>query len=106
MIIQNGCSRHLCLLSSFEGDSQLSLIPAEVIDRVRTSVNILDVVGQSVQMHKSGKNWFGLCPFHPEKTPSFSVNEEKQIFTCFSCHRGKCLQVFNGTKRGYLSWSG
>ncbi|UNL43241.1 DNA primase [Ligilactobacillus agilis] len=78
----------------------MSLIPAEVIDRVRTSVNILDVVGQSVQMHKSGKNWFGLCPFHPEKTPSFSVNEEKQIFTCFSCHRGgnvfKFLMELNG----------
>ncbi|MCP0886182.1 DNA primase [Ligilactobacillus sp. WILCCON 0076] len=66
----------------------MNLIPEEVIDRVRSSVNILDVVSQSVQLHKSGKNWFGLCPFHAEKTPSFSVNEEKQIFNCFSCHRG------------------
>lgn len=63
-------------------------IPTELIDRVRSEVNILDVVNQKVQLHKSGKNWFGLCPFHPEKTPSFSVNEQKQIFNCFSCHRG------------------
>ncbi len=63
-------------------------IPEEVIDDVRSQVNILDIVEQFVQMHRSGKNWFGLCPFHTEKTPSFSVNEQKQIFNCFSCHRG------------------
>ena len=64
------------------------MIPEEVIDDVRSQVNILDVVEQFVQMHRSGKNWFGLCPFHTEKTASFSVNEQKQIFNCFSCHRG------------------
>lgn len=63
-------------------------IPEEVIDSVRNSVNIADVVGQYVQLKKSGKNLFGLCPFHEEKTASFSVNEEKQIFHCFSCGRG------------------
>lgn len=63
-------------------------IPEEVIDDVRSQVNILDIVEQYVQMHRSGKNWFGLCPFHTEKTASFSVNEQKQIFNCFSCHRG------------------
>lgn len=63
-------------------------IPPELIDQVRSEVNILDVVSQKVQLHKSGKNWFGFCPFHPETTPSFSVNEQKQIFNCFSCHRG------------------
>ncbi|KRN88857.1 DNA primase [Ligilactobacillus ceti] len=63
-------------------------IPEEVIDSIRSSVNVLDIVGQYVELHRSGKNWFGLCPFHPEKTPSFSVNEQKQIFNCFSCHRG------------------
>ena len=63
-------------------------IPSELIDQVRSEVNILDVVSQKVQLHKSGKNWFGFCPFHPETTPSFSVNEQKQIFNCFSCHRG------------------
>ncbi|KRL38442.1 DNA primase [Liquorilactobacillus uvarum] len=63
-------------------------IPEEVIETVRSSVNIVDIVGQYVQLRKSGKNYFGLCPFHEEKTPSFSVTEEKQIFHCFSCHRG------------------
>lgn len=63
-------------------------IPEEVIDQVRNSVNIADVVGQYVQLKKSGKNLFGLCPFQDEKTASFSVNESKQIFHCFSCGRG------------------
>ena len=64
------------------------LIPEATIDELRSNVNILDIISQYVQLHKSGKNWFGICPFHSEKTPSFSVNEQKQIFHCFSCHRG------------------
>ncbi|MFT9373011.1 DNA primase [Liquorilactobacillus hordei] len=63
-------------------------IPEQVIENVRNNVNIVDIVGQYVQLSKSGRNLFGLCPFHEEKTPSFSVTEEKQIFHCFSCHRG------------------
>ncbi|MDI9205685.1 DNA primase [Ligilactobacillus saerimneri] len=66
----------------------LARIPEEVIDNVRSSVNIYDIVSQFVQLHRSGSNWFGLCPFHSENTPSFSVNEKKQIFHCFSCGRG------------------
>nr|WP_025022045.1 DNA primase [Ligilactobacillus hayakitensis] len=65
-----------------------SRIPPDIIDNIRDQVNILDVVEQFVPMHQSGKNWFGNCPFHQENTPSFSVNEQKQIFNCFSCHRG------------------
>ncbi|KRM91019.1 DNA primase [Liquorilactobacillus cacaonum DSM 21116] len=63
-------------------------IPEQVVEDVRNNVNIVDIIGQYVQLSKSGKNLFGLCPFHEEKTPSFSVAEEKQIFHCFSCHRG------------------
>ncbi len=63
-------------------------IPTDVIDQIRSDVNILDIVGQYVQLHRSGSNWFGLCPFHTEKTGSFSVNEPKQFFHCFSCGRG------------------
>lgn len=63
-------------------------IPTDVIDQIRADVNILDIVGQYVQLHRSGSNWFGLCPFHTEKTGSFSVNEPKQFFHCFSCGRG------------------
>ncbi|MFT8457888.1 MAG: DNA primase [Liquorilactobacillus ghanensis] len=63
-------------------------IPEETIEQIRSNVNIVEIVSQYVQLHKSGKNYFGLCPFHEEKTPSFSVTDEKQIFHCFSCHRG------------------
>ena len=63
-------------------------IPTDVIDQIRSDVNILDIVGQYVQLHRSGSNWFGLCPYHTKKTGSFSVNEPKQFFHCFSCGRG------------------
>lgn len=63
-------------------------IPEDVIEQVRSQVNIVDVVSQYVQLKQSGKNLFGLCPFHEERTPSFSVSEDKQIFHCFSCGRG------------------
>lgn len=66
----------------------MAKIPREVIDEVRNSVDIGDVIGRYVQLHQAGKNLTGLCPFHEERTPSFSVNEEKQFFYCFGCGRG------------------
>ncbi|QKG84929.1 DNA primase [Kroppenstedtia pulmonis] len=63
-------------------------IPEEVIDRVREYHDIVDVVSQTVQLKKSGRNFFGLCPFHSEKTPSFSVSPDKQIYYCFGCGSG------------------
>ncbi|AKP66605.1 DNA primase [Companilactobacillus ginsenosidimutans] len=63
-------------------------IPQEFIDEVTSKTNIVDVVSRYVQLNKKGKNLFGLCPFHEERTPSFSVQENKQIFHCFSCGRG------------------
>ncbi|MBO0419053.1 DNA primase [Vagococcus fluvialis] len=64
------------------------LIPQETIEMVRQQTDIVDVVGQYVQLKKSGKNYLGLCPFHNEKSPSFSVAEDKQIFHCFGCGKG------------------
>ncbi|WP_286136903.1 DNA primase [Philodulcilactobacillus myokoensis] len=64
------------------------MIPENVIENVRENTDIADVIGQYVQLKKTGKNLFGLCPFQPENTPSFSVSENKQIFHCFSCGRG------------------
>jgi DNA primase len=58
-------------------------IPEEKVEQVRSAVNIADFIGQYVQLKKAGKNLFGLCPFHEERTPSFSVNEQKQIFSLF-----------------------
>lgn len=55
------------------------------IDRVRASVSIVDVVGQHVQLRRTGRNWVGLCPFHGEKTPSFNVREETGRYKCFGC---------------------
>lgn len=63
-------------------------IPEEVIERVRQSNDIVEVVGEFVQLKKRGKNYFGLCPFHDENTPSFSVAEDKQIYHCFGCKKG------------------
>jgi len=60
----------------------------DVIRRVRDSVDIYDLISGYVSLRKTGKNWQGLCPFHSEKTPSFSVNPDKQIFHCFGCGVG------------------
>lgn len=72
----------------------MARIPAAVIDQVRTTVNIADYIGQYVALRKQGQNLFGLCPFQPEDTPSFSVSESKQIFHCFSCGRGGSVFQF------------
>lgn len=69
-------------------------IPQHVIDEVREKTNIVEVIGQYVQLKKSGKNYLGLCPFHEEKTPSFSVAEDKQIFHCFGCGKGGNVYTF------------
>lgn len=67
----------------------MAKIPQQVIDDIRDKTNIVDVIGQYVQLKKSGsKNYSGLCPFHNEKTPSFSVAEDKQFYYCFGCGRG------------------
>ena len=55
------------------------------VDTIKSRVNIVDVIGQVVQLKRAGSNYKGVCPFHNEKTPSFVVSEEKQIFTCFGC---------------------
>jgi len=69
-------------------------IPQEFIDEVTSKTDIVDVISKYVQLKKSGKNLFGLCPFHEERTPSFSVAEDKQIFHCFSCGRGGNVYKF------------
>lgn len=58
------------------------------LDELLERINILDVVSQYIKLRKAGKDYVGLCPFHKEKTPSFTVSTEKQIYYCFGCHEG------------------
>ena len=60
----------------------------ELIEEVKNSNDIVDVISQYVNLKRSGRNFFGLCPFHKEKSPSFSVSPDKQIFHCFGCGAG------------------
>lgn len=63
-------------------------IPEHLIEQIRSQSDIVDVVSDYIQLTKRGRNWFGLCPFHGENSPSFSVSQEKQIFHCFGCGAG------------------
>ncbi|MEK6766936.1 MAG: DNA primase [Planctomycetota bacterium] len=70
-----------------------SFIPPEKISEIQRSLNIIDIVSDYVALKRTGRNFLGLCPFHHEKTPSFTVNVEKQIYKCFGCGEGGT--VFN-----------
>ena len=66
----------------------MARIPAGIVEQIKQRADILDVVSDVVQLKQRGRNYFGLCPFHDEKTPSFSVNPAKGIFHCFGCGKG------------------
>lgn len=63
-------------------------IPEDIIEEVKTRAHIVDLVSEYISLRQAGKNYVGLCPFHQEKTPSFTVNPDKQIFYCFGCGEG------------------
>lgn len=75
-------------VASTEGVGLASHIPEDKIAEVRHAVDIAEVVSETVLLKKAGKNLLGLCPFHSEKTPSFTVSPDKQIFHCFGCGAG------------------
>lgn len=60
-------------------------ISEEILEKIKSQNDIVDVISERVRLRKSGRNFTGLCPFHNEKTPSFSVSQEKQIYKCFGC---------------------
>ena len=66
----------------------------ELIEEVRSANDIVDVIGENVRLKRSGNNYTGLCPFHNEKTPSFSVSRIKQMYYCFGCHAGGNVITF------------
>ncbi|MCA0982720.1 DNA primase [Halobacillus yeomjeoni] len=76
-------------------------IPEEKVDEIRQSTDIVDVIGGYVDLKKQGRNYFGLCPFHGENTPSFSVSADKQIFHCFGCGKGGNVYTFLMELEGY-----
>ena len=70
-------------------------IPQSFINDLIDRLDIVDVVGSRVTLKKTGKNYSGLCPFHDEKTPSFTVSPDKQFFHCFGCQK-------SGTALGFV----
>ncbi|MBI5235689.1 MAG: DNA primase [Deltaproteobacteria bacterium] len=76
------------------------MIPKDKIEEVRDRAGIVEVVSEYVPLTKRGANHIGLCPFHSEKTPSFSVNEEKKIYYCFGCHATGSVITFLMNKEG------
>ncbi|MFJ7681585.1 DNA primase [Peribacillus butanolivorans] len=76
-------------------------IEDEKINQIREAVDIVDLIGEYVQLKKQGRNYFGLCPFHGENSPSFSVSAEKQIFHCFGCGAGGNIFTFLMDIEGY-----
>jgi DNA primase len=69
-------------------------ISAEILQKIKASVNLADVVGEHVSLRKTGANYSGLCPFHSERTPSFSVSESKQLYHCYGCKKSGDLFTF------------
>ena len=60
-------------------------IPEDFIDKLLETVDIVDVIGQRINIQRSGSSFTGLCPFHSDKKPSFSINQQKQFYHCWSC---------------------
>ena len=66
----------------------MPLVPEDILQRIRDATDIVDLVSEHVQLVKKGRNYSGLCPFHDEKTPSFSVDPDRQFYHCFGCGVG------------------
>ena len=68
--------------------------PEELVEEVRARNDIVDVISGYVTLKKKGSNYWGCCPFHNEKTPSFSVSSNKQMYYCFGCHASGNVYTF------------
>jgi DNA primase len=63
-------------------------------EEIKRTADIVELIGQFVHLRKRGRNYVGLCPFHTEKDPSFTVNQERQTFHCFGCKKGGDIFTF------------
>lgn len=77
-----------------------NFIPRETIAEVQKLTDIVEVIGRYVSLKRTGKNYVGLCPFHAEKTPSFTVSPDKQLYKCFGCGEGGTVFSFLMKKEG------
>ena len=66
----------------------------DVIEEVRSRNDVVDLIGNYIKLTKKGSSYFGLCPFHNEKSPSFSVSRDKQMYYCFGCGAGGNVFTF------------
>ncbi|HEU4764099.1 MAG TPA: CHC2 zinc finger domain-containing protein, partial [Candidatus Eisenbacteria bacterium] len=62
-----------------------AMLSSEAKERVREAVDLVALVGEKVALRRAGRSWKGLCPFHAERTPSFTVNPDRQMWHCFGC---------------------
>ena len=69
-------------------------IPEEIIEQIKESTDIVEIIQEKVNLKRTGSNFTGLCPFHSEKTPSFSVSPSKRIYKCFGCGEGGNVFTF------------
>lgn len=84
-----------------QGGAALQRIDGHILDEIRDRVDIVDVIADYVPLRRSGKNFVGLCPFHRERTPSFTVAPDKQMFYCFGCQTGGDVFAFLMKREGW-----
>ena len=84
----------ICLLYTSRKEGLNMYYPEELVEEVRTRNDIVDVISGYVKLQRKGSSYFGLCPFHNEKSPSFSVSPGKQMYYCFGCGAGGNVLTF------------
>src|ERR1051325_2758365 len=77
-------------------NARMGTIPTHIIEQVAAANDIVEVIGSYFPLKRAGATWKALCPFHQEKSPSFTVNPQRQIFKCFGCGEGGSIFKFVG----------